>query len=107
MNLNYSLNRTSFGVLPEPERSPASFIASTVINGLILAVLFIIGAMARQVVVEHTYENTVLIFPPTLPHRTAVELPKPPKIKPSVAHVNPPKITLPRPQPDVKPIEME
>ena len=83
----YSPVATSFGLLPDPERSTASFIASTIINGLILALLFILGAMARQVVVEHHYENTELIFPITPPPLPKVKLPPPPKIKPPEVEV--------------------
>jgi TonB family protein len=104
---NYSQDRTTFGLLPEPARSPASFIASTVINGLILAALFILGAMARQVVVKHKYESTLLIFPKTPPPRPAVKLPEPPKINPPEVQPEPPKISLPEAKPDPKPVQME
>jgi TonB family protein len=103
MSLNYSPDRTRFGLLPEPDRSPASFIASTAINGLILAAFLIIGAMARQVIVKHAYESTVLIFP-TAPPPTA-KLPQPPRIKPPEVRIKPAKIDLPKP--DVKPLQME
>lgn len=104
---NYTQNRTTFGLLPEPERSTASFIASTVINGLILAALFMLGAMARQIVVERKYENTALIFPTPAPPRPAVKLPEPPRIKPPDVQLTPPRITPPEPAPEAKPIEME
>jgi TonB family protein len=108
---NYSQDRTTFGLLPESSRSPASFIASSVINGLILMALFIIGAMARQVVVEHKYENTLLIFPKTPPPRPVVKLPEPPHIKPPEVQPEvqpePPKISLPEAKPDPKPVQME
>jgi TonB family protein len=104
---NYSQDRTTFGLLPEPDRSPASFVASTVINGLILAALFIIGAMARQVVVEHKYENTALIFPTTPPPRPTVKLPEPPIIKPPEVQPEPPKFSLPEAKPEPKPVQME
>ena len=107
MSLNYSPGRTSFGLLPEPERSPGSFIASTVINGLILAAFLMVGAMARQVIVKHTYENTALIFPITAPPPPRVKLPEPPKIKPPEVRLKPPKIDLPKPRPDLKPLQME
>jgi TonB family protein len=105
MSLNYSPGRTRFGLLPEPDRSPASFIASTAINGSILAAFLIIGAMARQVIVKHAYESTVLILPITPPPTT--RLPQPPKIKPPALRFKPAKIDLPKPSPDVKPIQME
>jgi TonB family protein len=103
MDLNDSPVSSSFGLLPDPERSRASFIASTIINSLILALLFIIGAMARQVVVEHHYENTELMVPIT-PPLPRVKLPPPPKIKAPEVEVQPAKIALPKPRPDVKQI---
>jgi TonB family protein len=107
MPLNHSSASTTFGLLPEPERSRASFIASTVINGLILAALFIVGAMARHVIVKHTYENTALIFPIAPPPRPVAKLPEPPKIEPNAPHLKPPEITPPKPRPELKPIQME
>jgi TonB family protein len=103
MSLNYSPDRTRFGLLPEPDRSAASFIASTAINGSILAAFLILGAMARQAIVKHAYENTVLIFP-TAPPLTA-KLRPPPRIKPHEVRLKPAKVDLPKP--DVKPIQME
>ena len=35
MPVKPDLEQANFGLLPEPERSPGSFITSTVINGLI------------------------------------------------------------------------
>jgi TonB family protein len=104
MSLKYPLGRTNFGLLPEPEHSPLSFIVSTVINGLILALFLIVGAMARQAIVEHHYENTELVFPIASP-RPTVKLPAPPTIKPPETQLNPPKIELPKPE--VKPVQME
>lgn len=114
MSLDYSSDRTSFGLLPEPDRSPVSFIASMGVNGLILAAMVIIGAMAKQVIVEHKYEDTVLILPPMPAPHAKIQLPEPPKIKPPkpvAAKLEPPKIDLPKsrpkPSPDLKPIQME
>ena len=45
--------RATFGLLPEPERSPGSFITSMVINGLILALMLYIGATAKKVIDQH------------------------------------------------------
>jgi TonB family protein len=107
MSLNYSPDRTRFGLLPEPERSPVSFIASTVINGSILAAFLIAAAMARQAIVKHTYENTMLIFSITPPPRPTAKLPEPAKIKPPEVRLKPQKMDLPKPRPDLKPVEME
>ena len=59
--------RASFGLLPEPERSPGSFITSAVVNLVILALVIYIGMTARRVIQEHHYEQTELIFPTTPP----------------------------------------
>src|ERR1700723_447692 len=114
MPLNYSPGRTNFGLLPEPETSPASFISSMLINGMILLLLLYIGATAKRVIDEHKYENTVLIVPTLAPPPEKIKLPEPPKIKPP----EPPKLELkldaprinvpkPEPKPELKPIQME
>ncbi len=107
MSANYSPGRTNFGLLPEADRSPLSFIASLVINGLILVAVLAIGAVGKRVIVERTYENTMLIFPQVAPPRPKVKLPETPRIKPPEVKLQPPKIALPKPKPDVKPIQME
>jgi len=48
MPVKPSPGRATFGLLPEPERSPGSFITSMVINGLMLAVFLYVGAMAKK-----------------------------------------------------------
>jgi len=113
MTLNYSPGRT-FGLLPEPERSPASFISSFFINGLILLLLIYLGATAKRVLDEHKYEDTVLIVPTTPPPPAKVKLPEPPKITPPEPpklelKLDAPKISVPKPEPkpDLKPIQME
>lgn len=58
MPMKYTPGRTNFGPLPEPERSPGSFITSMLVNGAILALLLYIGATARQVIEEHKFEQT-------------------------------------------------
>lgn len=110
MPVNYTPGRTNFGLLPEPERSPASFITSAVINGLILALMLYLGATARNIIVEHKYEQTELIIPNTPPPEK-VKLPQPPKIKPPdmpQPKFDEPKIRMPKPElkPE-KPIQME
>ena len=107
-----SPGRATFGLLPEPERSPGSFIASFVINGLMVALMFYIGATAKRAIEEHTYEMTVLVVPKPEPPPEKVKLPEPPKIeqpKPPDFKLEQPKITMPRPEPkpDLKPIQME
>jgi TonB family protein len=111
MEATYTPGRTNFGLLPEPERSPGSFITSSVINGLILAMLIYAGATAKKIIDEHKYEQTELIIPATPPPEI-VKLPDPPKIKqPDLPDVKfqAPLIHMPKPEPkpEVKPIVME
>jgi TonB family protein len=105
--------RATFGLLPEPERSPGSFITSIVINGTILAIMLYIGATAKQVVDQHRYEETLLILPakPTPPPPKPKE-PPPPKMeeppKPLEVKYEAPKIKIPKPEPKPeKPIQMD
>ncbi len=105
----------SFGLLPEPEGRRASFITATVINLMILAAVLYIGMMAKQVIEQHHFEQTELIFPMTPPPQPKVKvkvtpppkLPEPPK--PVQVKMEAPKINLPKiePKPALKPIEME
>lgn len=104
--------RANFGLLPEPERSPGSFLTSAVINLSILAAILYVGMTAKRVIEEHKFEQTELIFPTTPPPPMNLKLPPPPKIeppKPQEVKLEAPKINLPKPEPkpDVKPIQME
>lgn len=112
MRVNDSPGRAALGLLPEPERSPGSFVASIAINGLMLALMLYIGATAKRVIEAHKYEMTVLIVPKPEPPPEKVKLPEPPKIEqPKLPEVKlePQKIIMPRqqPKPDLKPIQME
>jgi TonB family protein len=101
-------------LLPEPERSPASFFTSLVINGLIVMIAIYLGTQVKKLV-EHKYEETVLIIPTTPPPPPAkVKLPEPPKITPPEppkieVKLDTPKINMPKPlpKPEPKPIQME
>ncbi len=116
MPVNRYPGETYLGLLPEPEGRSASFITSTVVNLMILASMLYIGMMARHVVQERKYSQTLLIFPTTPPPPPnikfkaqppppkPVELPKPPQIKLQAPRINMPK---PEPKPALKPIEME
>jgi TonB family protein len=109
MPVNYTPGRTNFGLLPEPERSPASFITSAAINGLILALAIYIGMAAKKIIQEHKYEMTELIVP-NKPPPEKPKIPDPPKIKPPdmpEIKLEAPKIEMPKPKPEPKPIEME
>lgn len=110
----YTPGRTNFGLLPEPDRSPASFFTSLVINGLIVLIAIYLGTQVKHLV-EHKYEETVLIIPTTPPPPPAkVKLPEPPKITPPEppkleVKLDTPKINMPKPEikPEPKPIQME
>jgi TonB family protein len=111
------INRTpvpaSFGLLPEPEKSPASFITSGVINLVALGLVIYIGMAAKHVIQQHRYEQTQLIFPTTPPPEPIkVKVPPPPKIEqPKLPEVklDQPKINMPKVKhkPEPKPIQME
>lgn len=113
MPVNYTPGRTNFGLLPEPERNPGSFLSSMLINGLILALAIFVGATAKRTIEAHKYEMTLII--PNMPPPEKVKLPEPPKIKlpepPRMPEVKleEPKINMPRPEPkpELKPIQME
>ena len=111
MPMTYTPGRTNFGLLPEPERSTASFVTSSVINLGIVALILYIGATAKHVIEEHQYEMTELIVPTTPPPQPKVKVPPPPKLppppQPPKLQMEAPKITMPKPKPEPKPIQME
>jgi TonB family protein len=105
--------QATFGLLPEPERSPGSFITSMVVNGLILALMLYLGATAKKVIDQHRYEQTLLILPakPTPPPEK-VKMPPPPPIEeqpPVDVKLEAPRINVPKPEPkpELKPIPVE
>lgn len=103
----------NLGLLPEPEKSPASFITSAAINLTALALVIYVGMTARQVIQQHKYEQTELIFPTTPPPPPMkMKMPPPPKVEtPKLPEVKleQPKINMPRieKKPDLKPVQME
>ncbi|HEY1984202.1 MAG TPA: energy transducer TonB [Terracidiphilus sp.] len=113
MSINRYSTRATFGLLPEPERSPASYVTSAIINTTILAVVLYVGMTAKRVIQEHKYEQTELIFPTTPPPPPLkMKMPPPPKIEtPKLPEVKleAPKINMPKvePKPDLKPVQME
>jgi len=104
--------RANFGLLPEPERSPASFVTSAVVNMTILAIVLYVGMNAKKVI-QRQFEQTELIFPTTPPPPVKVKITPPPKIEPpkppELAKLDAPKINLPKPEPkpETKPLVME
>ena len=63
------VGRTRFGLLPEPESNPASFITSCIINGAILTLLIIFGTVKYHQIQLHKMETTEITFPTTPPAR--------------------------------------
>ncbi len=103
--------RANFGLLPEPEGRPGSFITSMAINGVILALMLYVGATAKKVIDEHKYEQTELIIPTTPPPPEKLKIPPPPPDAPKMPEL---KMDAPRlnvakvePKPDLKPIHMD
>jgi TonB family C-terminal domain len=111
MPVEYTPGRTNFGLLPEPERSKAAFIASASINGSILALVLIIGMTVKHVIAVHHYEMTELIVPTTPPPMPKVKVTPPPKLPPPLEmpklQMEAAKIEMPKPKPEPKPIQME
>jgi TonB family protein len=112
MEMNYTPGRTNFGPLPEAERSTASFLTSTIINGIILGVVLYVGATAKHVLEQHHYEMTELIAPTPPPAQPKVKQPPPPKLPPPPEtpklKMEAPKIEIPKPKPpEPKPIQVE
>lgn len=108
MSFDYSPDRSTFGLLPEPKQSLVSFLASTCANALIVVAMILIGTFARRAMVEHRYENTVLIMPTMPAPRPKLMLPEIPRIvspKPSPIKLQSPRLEPPEPVP--VPIRME
>jgi len=103
--------KLNFGLLPEPEGRSKSFITSSVVNGIALALALAAGMLVKPALVEHRFEQTLLILPnaPTPPPKVKIEppkLPEPPKLL--EVKLDAPKILMPKiePKPE-KPIQME
>jgi len=84
-----------------------------VINGLIVLIAIYLGSQVKTLV-EHKYEETLLIIPATPPPPPKVKLVEPPKIQPPEppkleVKLEQPKIMMPKPEPkpEPKPIQME
>jgi TonB family protein len=114
MALNSYSGRASFGLLPEPEGRAGSFVTSTVVNGIIVALVLILSVLLKPVIQQHKFEQTELIFPTTPPPpRVKIKIPPPPPIKelprPPEVKLETPKIQVPqpKPKPEPKPVQME
>jgi TonB family protein len=100
--------RTRFGLLPEPESNPASFLTSCIINGGILTLLLVFGTVANHQLELRKMESTEIVFPTTPPPEIKVKVPPQPKLpappEPKIAKLEAPKIFKPKaePKPEIK-----
>ena len=105
--------RANFGLLPEPQKSPASLATSATVNLAILALVFYAGISAKKVIQAHKFEQTELIFPTTPPPPMKLKMPPPPKVempRPPELKLEAPKFNIPKPEPprpEVKPVQLE
>ena len=109
MNSTYPIHEASFGLLPEPERNPASFLTSCIVNSVALALLILFGTLAHHEIQLHKMESTEIYFPRTLPPPVRVKIkippqPKLPVLEPKLAKLEAPRILKPKvePKPEVK-----
>ena len=63
MAVKYYPGTDQLRIAPRTRGRSRIFFTSSVVNGLILALLLYIGATAKKVIDEHKYEETVLIIP--------------------------------------------
>lgn len=105
--------RASFGLLPEPEGRSAPFVTSATVNMIILGLVIYVGMTAKQVIQQHKFEQTELVFPTTPPPQPKFKTPPPPKLpdlpKPKLeVEMQQPKINMPKiEKPALKPLQME
>ena len=90
-------DRTTFGLLPEPEGRSAPFVTSATVNVIILGLVVYIGMTAKNVMQEHKFEQTELIFPTTPPPPPKFKTPPPPKLP----DLPKPKLEMPMEQPKI------
>lgn len=111
MPMTYSPGHTNFGLLPEPEGRSVGFLASSIVNATILAVVLYVGMTAKHVLEQH-YEMTQLFVPNNPPPMKVKQLPKPPvppppQQRPPKLELQPRQIEMPKPKPEPKPVQME
>jgi TonB family protein len=112
MSMKFSPGGSTFGLLPEPERSPVSFVISSTVNATILVTAILSGMMAKHVIQQH-YEQTELVIPATPPPPEHIKpLPPPPQVQPPPpempkVELQPKQIEMPKPKPEPKPVQME
>ncbi len=90
------LNKANFGLLPEPEFSWGSFGTSALLNGLLVAIILILGAASAKIIQKHN-EEMVLVAPvaePPPPPEPIIKLKPPPQVL--MKELTPPKIQVPK-----------
>jgi TonB family protein len=110
MTETFTAERTTFGLLPEPERNPASFLTSSIINATILTLLIMLGTIAHHEIQLRKMESTTIYFPTTPPPPIRVKVKVPPASKlppppvPKVVKLEAPKIKVLKiePKPEIK-----
>jgi TonB family protein len=96
MSETYPAHQASFGLLPEPERNPASFLTSCILNSAILALLILLGTVAHHEIQLRKMESTEIVFP-QIPHpRIKVRVKVPPAPEPKIVRLEKPKIKVPK-----------
>ena len=109
MNITYSTSQANFGLLPEPERNPASFLTSCIVNSVVLALLIVFGRFAHHEIELKKMESTEIYFPVTPPPQIKVKVKLPPQTKlpplpePKIAKLEAPKIFKPKAEPKPEP----
>jgi TonB family protein len=101
---NDVLNRSNFGLLPEPKGRWGSFGVSAISNAVAFALLFLFTMSQIHKAQVQKYDTTQLIFPvetpkpviPPAPKIRTVAPPQPPKLEQ-------PKIQIPKPEPMPEP----
>ena len=106
-----SSQQPCFGLLPEPEGRTRSVVTSTIVNGIILAMVLTVGLLIKPKLIEHHFEQTLLLLPdkPIEKPKVKVEPPKLPEpVKLPEVKLDAPKIVMPKvePKPE-KPVQME
>jgi len=114
MPSNPELGQRTFGLLPEPERRPGSFIISAIINAVILSLVLVLGVVAKHDLDKRQFEQTQLVLPeppPPPPPVIKIKMPPPPPVempKPLLPEVKleQQKINIPKPElkPEPKPV---
>lgn len=97
---------SSFGLLPELEKNPASFVTSCILNGAILTMLLMFGTVAHHELEIRKMETTEIYFPtrPTAIKIRTSPVKVPPPVQPKMAKLEAPKIKIPKidPKPATK-----